>query len=425
MKKLDTKTFRGKRIYVPIPGAQGIVRLYSWDEERGEYRPPATAKSYLARRWEVDKNGKRNRKAAYFDFMAQASDWQRKLRPDAAEKETLTDVVENFRRRHYPTLSEGTTDRYDDIIRFHLEPFLLGYRVDELTPAVVDDWVEWLLKRKDEFGKGAIRQSFTAELRLLKTLLNFYADYADDKTFLMPVVKRHAKAVRFRTRRVAAKKNVSDKEFDLFARRLEADFGLAMRGLATCQYDHPGRISEPAALHWEDVEFDRGAPRLSVIHFRRHVVYRRRRNAPRDVLPGFKNDADGMKTHPVMPRLHAVLARLWRPGATGLVFAAPEGGVFKYRQIQYAYNATWERLGLPYTSTHVLRHGGTRRTLEETGGDRDIAKQQLGNASVVDTYAVRSEQALGQYVNGKWDESERLVANGRREKAGLTLVKED
>ena len=54
------KQYQGKdRIYVSVPRAPRISRLWVWNAERGEYLPPPSGKCYFARRY---KNGAREYK---------------------------------------------------------------------------------------------------------------------------------------------------------------------------------------------------------------------------------------------------------------------------------------------------------------------------------------------------------------------------
>ena len=130
--------------------------------------------------------------------------------------------------------------------------------------------------------------------------------------------------------------------------------------------------------------------------------------------PGFKNSDSmgGIKEHPMLPPVFEALRPLYRPGASGLIFLPGNGReFFSYSQVQNAYNRAFEKAGLPYRSTHVMRHGGTRKTYDETGVDLEIAKQQLGNTDMdsVLTYAKRSPAAFGRYVDGQWDLQEQAA----------------
>jgi integrase len=80
-----------------------------------------------------------------------------------------------------------------------------------------------------------------------------------------------------------------------------------------------------------------------------------------------------------------------------------KGKLFEYRQIQVAYNHAFEAAGMSFRSTHIMRHGGCRALLNETG-DRYIAQQHLGNSSLssTDVYARRDAKALTEAVRKRW-----------------------
>lgn len=75
--------------------------------------------------------------------------------------------------------------------------------------------------------------------------------------------------------------------------------------------------------------------------------------------------------------------------------------------------------GLPYSATHVMRHGGCQSVYDETG-DFDVAAEILGNSSpdTVRVYAKRRKAALTKVVHKHWERENEglcLVANGRTE----------
>lgn len=94
-----------------------------------------------------------------------------------------------------------------------------------------------------------------------------------------------------------------------------------------------------------------------------------------------------------------------------------DGSHFEYRQIQYAYDKAFKAAGLPYSATHVMRHGGCRRVYNATG-DLSIAQQHLGNKSMqtVAVYAKRSAAALTNVAHAEWDALE-AGRNGSQIKA--------
>lgn len=326
-------------------------------------------------------------------------------RPTAKNQLTLGDVVQRWKADCYTALGEGTKVRYDNLLRLYFED-LQKVEMAELTPARVDEWIAWMKSDPDRYKKARHRTSFHHELTLLKTILSYYDSYCDDDSFRSPVKARHRVAIRLRNRPKSRPKDLSEADFFAFRQRLEADFGLPVAVLATLQYYDALRISEAVPLRWSNVRFDWTSPRRSRLIFDEHVVFARSKAVRDFVEPGLKNRDDG-KEHPMLPEVFTMLRRLWKPGAKGLVFAPPRGDqdFFSYRQVQYRYNKTFERLGLAYSSTHIMRHGGTRKTFDETGGDYGIAGQQLGNSDrkSIETYAQRSVHAFTSYAARQWD----------------------
>ena len=63
----------------------------------------------------------------------------------------------------------------------------------------------------------------------------------------------------------------------------------------------------------------------------------------------------------------------------------------------------------------IMRHGGCRRVLNQSGADLSMAKQILGNRDLktVMVYAQRDTQALTQFAQRAWEQSqERVATNG-------------
>jgi integrase len=341
---------------------------------------------------------------------------------------TFGDILDQWRRDRYGSLSTGTRVRYDNLIRLHFGS-LLKCRIRELTAARVDRWIDELKAAIPGHGKEALRASFGHELTLLRAILAHYVDTEDDPHFVMPVKKRHRRAAVVKARPRRAPKDLSEADFQRFLARLEQDYGGTIAALAVVQFYQACRVSEPAALRWQDVRFDWEQPWRSRLCFEQHVVYARSKAVDDVIEPGIKNDDE--KEHPMLPPVFEALRGLWRPGVSGLVFRGDDGGFLGYRWVQYRYDQTFERLGLPYRSTHVMRHGGTRKTFNETGGDRDIAAQQLGNRAAVEVYAKRSTRAFTEYAEEQWRRAQGAPSEGGRAcgvhsaKPTLTLIKDN
>jgi integrase len=428
-KKFDPKTFKGRRVYTRVRGAANVERVWVWDALKGEYRPPERGSLYRARRWEVDDSGKQVRRAKYFDTFEEARDWKAHLEQPAAVPAPespadlgppLGDVIDDWKRRRWPSLAASTKETYEKHLRLYFR-VLRPLPIRSVTPTTIDDWIAQMVANRNQYGKASIRTTFAAELKTLTAVLSYYAEYWDDPRFASPIRKRHRRDVKIRNRK-ESKRDLSEAELDVFLDALaewgndhhedDPTYGDRLACMASVQYAHALRISEVAAIRWEDVKLDFENQPHSRLVITQHAIYLREKGARSFIEPGFKNGL--LKEFPIDPRSFRAFAMLWRPDAKGLVFHNAGGNdpqrfagdFLPYRTVQSAYDRTFRKLGMPYTSTHVMRHGGTRATLEESGGDRDVAAQQLGNVDrkTIDRYAVRSAAALTKFVARKWEQ---------------------
>jgi integrase len=423
-KRFNSKCYQGKaRVYRPVPGTTNVSKLFVWDETKAEYLPPDRGLNYLARRYDQGPVGKRQRVSQYFATLDEARNWQARLEAASTSKDEsyeraerkarraqgpkLKDVIREWQNRKYQALAVGTRVHYDQLIEKHFQS-LIDLRVNAVTSSVIDGWIAEMKSRVGETHQSRMRKSFLHELTLLGVILRYYSEYHDDPEFRYPIKRRHREDAELRVNDHDKPKDLSVDEFIKFREALAMGLhGPALAAMATVQYFQALRISEAAALHWEDVHLNFRSPEESRIRVSRHVEFSRKRGMSSKIAPGFKNShaTGGMKELPLFPPAYAALRELFFVGAKGLVFQSPEGTFFEYRQIQRAYNIAFKKAGLPYRSTHVMRHGGCRAVYNETG-DLGLAAQILGNVSpdTVNVYAKRHKSALTNFCKTKWQQ---------------------
>ena len=74
--KFNPKKYRGKqKVYIAVPFAPRVSRLWAWDDKNQEYRAPNEQKCYMARRWEKTDDRKK-RTYQFFDSLEDARLWQ-------------------------------------------------------------------------------------------------------------------------------------------------------------------------------------------------------------------------------------------------------------------------------------------------------------------------------------------------------------
>lgn len=430
-KRFDPKEYQEKeRIYRAVPGTTMISRLLVWNVVKGEYTSPERGKVFDARRWEKSEQGGRRVRKAYFETLEEARAWQSHLLGDDGTLETsritktgaaifdasadtevkptgpsFADVVAEFRQKAYPLRSRTTCLQYDKLLKLHFGS-LMHLSVNDITPKVVDDWL-WTLKR--ELKKSIMRdkrKSFEKELDLLQVILRHYEKYNDDNQFRCPIKQRHRDDMWVVRKEGHKDRDLPREQFNLVREKLRRKRGDLWWALFTLQWSAALRISEAAALHWEDVSLNWREPAKSSITVCRHVEWPRMKGQKTLITPGFKNSKGlgGKKVIPLFPEAFEALKTLFHLGAKGLVFPGTHGQVLEYRQIQARYVEAFAAAGIEYQGTHALRHGGCRDLYNETGGDLATAGHLLGNedSDTVKTYAKRDRSALFKVNERRW-----------------------
>ena len=428
--KFDPRKYQNKeRIYRPILGATNILRLWVWSKEKEEYRAPERGKIFDARRYEYNEKGGRQRVKRTFETLEEARAWQNyagesrqiglEYKPESVRADipsdaedtdgksnvpTFSEVVANFRENAYPSRARGTQIEYDKMLRMHFEMFM-PLRVTSITPKVVDEWLRVLKKRVGLTPQSAKRMSFEKELDLLALILRYFDKYNDDLDFRFPIKARHREDM-FVKRDVGKRdRDLPRAEFEKVRAEMRKLYGDVWWAIFTLQWRQALRISEAAALHWEDVHLNWREPEKSYITVCRHIEWTKVRTVESRLAPGFKNSAStgGKKVLPLFPESFEALKELFFLGAKGLVFKDQRQRFFEYRQIQWRYQNAFAKAGVEYHGTHALRHGGCREVYNQTG-DLAVAGMLLGNqdSDTVRVYARRDPAALLRVAESAW-----------------------
>ncbi len=428
--KFDPKTYQNKeRVYRPIPGANNILRLWVWSKEKQEYRTPERGNVFDARRYEYNEKGGRRRVKRTFETLEEARAWQSfagASRPMAPEYKpepmcveapsvgdvsdgkpkapTFAEVVANFRENAYPSRARGTQIEYDKMLRLHFALFM-PMSVTAITPKVVDEWLRVLKKRVGLTPQSTKRVSFEKELDLLALIFRYFDKYNDDVDLRFPIKTRHREDMFVRRDTGKRDRDLPRADFEKVRAEMLAIYGESWWALFTIQWRQALRISEAAALHWEDVHLNWREPEKSFVTICRHMEWTKVRTVESRLAPGFKNSAStgGKKVLPLFPESFEALKKLYFVGAKGLVFKDKRNSFLEYRTIQWRYENAFAKAGVEYRGTHALRHGGCREVYNQTG-DLAVAGMLLGNqdSDTVRVYARRDPAALVKVAETAW-----------------------
>lgn len=265
------------------------------------------------------------------------------------------------------TLRPKTYQTYEQLVRVHLDPGLGRIRLDRLTPAHVQQFLN--AKAADGLSpqtvvhlRAVLRAALTKALRWGFVAQNAAA-LADP-----PRVPRRSYTVLspIEARRLLA----ATKEH-----RLQALFALATAmGL---------RQGEALGLRWEDVDQD--YPRLRVTFALQRVagqlvLVEPKTSRSRRALPMPKAIAEALREHRQRQRLDQLVAgSRWKE--SGLVFTSRDGGPLDGSNVTKEFQRCLTDAGLPRMRFHELRHSAASLMLAQ-GVPLRTVMEVLGHSTI-------------------------------------------
>lgn len=298
---------------------------------------------------------------------------------------TLKEVWSVMQVSHFPTLAESTKAIWHR--RFSLLEQLEHLHMEQITPSKITTWVKKNVKHfksEDyvESGRGkAKRCNLDNELNLLVTIFNWYKDSEEfeiESTGLeCPVKKRHKKEGFIRPRPIKNKKITLDDALKFFS-YLKPLY----RDLALIQYYTASRIGEAAGLQWSRVDFENN--KIVIME-----------TCQWDMT---KKTYVGLNPHPknkepriihMTNELREILKRRLdhKEDENNFVFHV-EGKPLNYSTIQLNYREAQRKGRIPYSGTHILRHGMATLARQVGGGlDAVIAMTGHKDYKLADHYS--------------------------------------
>lgn len=365
--------------YIKVKGTEGI------------YKNQTTGKFLSMKKHQ----GKQLQKT--FKTLYEAKLWRKELEkeisaipmPSASNCSTLQTVWEVMQEHHFPTLATSTKEMWKR--RYTLLKSLEHLPMDEVTPSKITTWVNdtVLYYTSEEYldiNRGlASRCNLNNELNLFVTIFNWYKSSEvfekEALTLTCPVKLKHKK--------MGFIKPVPDKKkgIDLKSAFLFFDYLPPLyRDLAMMQFFCAGRIGEICGMQWSNID----------IKNRRMLI------KDTSIFDQYKKTFIELKAFPknketrpvfITDEILEILQRMetFRIPGNNFVFHV-EGRPLNYGTIQLNYREAQRKSGIPFTGTHILRHGMAKLARSIGGGlDAVIAMTGHKDLKLADHYSKCNE----------------------------------
>lgn len=335
----------------------------------------SNSKRYMARKT-ID--GKQHKET--FDHEAHARLWRATFDGETSAVKngttsTLRAVWKMMQEEKFPTLAESTKEIW--LRRYELLVELEEFRMEEISPDEISAWItrQHAYFKSEEYlnsGRGrAKRCNLDNELNLFTTIFNWYKGSkqfkAEAASLTNPVLTEHKKMSFIRPKPIKDKGITLDAAL-LFFNSLKPLY----EDLALFQFFSASRISEAAGLQWPRVDIENR--RITIMETCRWDMTSKQFIA----LNQFPKNREPRCVY-MTDEILAIMKRrmAFRIPGNDFVFHA-EGKPLNYSTIQLNYREAQRKSGVPYTGTHILRHG-MAKLARKVGGGLDAVMAMTGH----------------------------------------------
>lgn len=288
---------------------------------------------------------------------------------------TLKEVWEVMRQHHFPTLATNTKHIWTR--RYELLKDLEDLPMDEITPSKITTWVTKhveFFKSEEYEGEArgrAIRCNLKNELNLFVTIFNWYKASEQFEREALPLtcpVKTKHKKLAFIRPIPDKRKQIDVKSAFLFFDYLPPLY----RDLAMMQFYCAGRVGEICGIQWRNVDMKNRRMLIketSIFHPTNKTFLE---------LKPFPKNKESRPVY-ITDEIMEILKRrlVFKEEECGFVFHV-EGRPINYCTVQLNYREAQRKSGVPYSGTHILRHG-MAKLARQVGGGLDAVLAMTGH----------------------------------------------
>ena len=285
-----------------------------------------------------------------------------------------------------PSSKQRTYDQYCKIAKIHILPHLGNYKLEELTPFVLQKFVTDLtVNGNKRTGKGLspnfVKAIISVVQNSLKTahLVGYLPEYTANK------IKRP----KINEKKVSCFTLAEQKKIETAALDAKKD---KYKGIVLCLYTGL-RIGELLALSWEDIDFEKGILTVSKTCRDGNI------NGKHIRISDTPKTENSRRQIPLSKTILKMLKEMKKKSTCGFLIADGEKPVF-VRTYQRMFELLLIKLKLPHKGFHSLRHTFATRALE-CGMDVKSLSEILGHKNPTIT--------LNRYTHSLWEHKSEMM----------------
>ena len=278
---------------------------------------------------------------------------------------TFLEALEKYKKERLPKFKKSTRQGYEFRFNYFIKSPLAKFKMNEFSSHAVDVWLDWFLKHPTL--KNPRRKSLLKEIKLLRSILQWWRDYID-ADFNVPIVKRHREKCIYKPLKARRPDYYMKQEEILnWLEELKKGSNPVYWYLAHFMILTGARIGESCGLMWSEIDFEKKTAKIV-----RNVSWDYKTKDP------YMSETTKTQESTRMIMLPQVLINKltewkFKSHSSSIVFCNKKGGLLKYNAVQESYNKAFKSLKLPWRSTHILRHSFATQALIVT---RDLSAVQ-------------------------------------------------
>lgn len=289
---------------------------------------------------------------------------------DLRRTTSFSQILQCWQQVKWAQQKVSTRQKYSYLIERHIIPELGTYTLAELTPEVLDVFIEQKLRQGRLNGTGGLSPAY---VRSMAVILNAVLLFAAEENLCAP------------NRRTVYRPHINKREIEVLTveeqKQLEQQLLTepSFTGLGILLSLNTGlRIGEMCALNWADI--DQNDYILSV----NGTVIRKKTDAGRgELMIDTPKTPSSLRKIPIPSKLHDILKMLHKISVGEYVLSTHHTFVSP-RTYEYRFHKTLERCGVRSVNYHTLRHTFATRCIE-LGMDVKTLSELLGHTSTATT----------------------------------------